>query len=169
MSEKKRRLEDWDGYLLKLVPQAAGIIAPVAEVKLITHGSMDEEGRLRHPSVWHSYSGMVAFFDFDEEGAGVRKPQEFWTDEPIVHCSLLEAFSSAWAHHYILHLREQAVWDMFRLQTLMMNLLMDARVGVGPFRMSDEARQTAQEIVADSLRWSVRQVEKLIERKSQTE
>jgi hypothetical protein len=158
----KRHSEDWDGDLLKLVPQAAEIIEPVADLKLITHGSADKEGRLSHPSTWNGYDGMLAFFDFDAALA-VSKPAVYWTAHPIVRCTALEAFCDAWMHHYVLHLRAEPVWNTFELQTLMMNLLMDARVRArgqaSEFQMSDEARREALSKVADSLRAAVRRVE----------
>jgi hypothetical protein len=160
----KRHSEDWDGDLLKIVPQAAEIIAPVADLKLITHGSADKEGRLSHPSTWNGDDGMLAFFDFDAALA-VSKPKSFWTGQPIVRCTALEAFCDAWMHHYVLHLRAEPVWNTFALRTLMMNLLMDARVRASDraseFQMSDEARQEALSKVAHSLRAAVRRVEDL--------
>src|SRR5262245_33468635 len=162
----KRITEDWDGDLLKVVPEAEGIIAPVADVNLITHGSADEQGRLRHPSTWNGYDGSLAYFDLDSAFA-VSKPEEFWTDQPIVRCSLLEAFCDAWTHHYILFIRGEPVWNAFELSRLMMNLLMDARLRAGgqasKFHMTDEARQEARNKVADSLRAAVSRVEFLRE------
>jgi hypothetical protein len=160
----KRISEDWDGDLLRVIPEAAEIIAPVAGVKLITHGSADEQGRLRHPSTWNDYQGPLAFFDFDAALA-VSKPVSFWTNEPIVRCTVLEAFCDAWMHHYVLHLRAEPVWNTFALRNLMMNLLMDARVRASnrasEFQMSDEARREALSKVADSLRAAVGQVDHL--------
>jgi hypothetical protein len=162
----KRISEDWDGDLLKLIPEAAKIIAPVADVKLITHGSADEEGRLRHPSTWNGHDGSLAYFDFDAAFA-VSKPQEFHTDQPIVRCSLLEAFCDAWMHHYILFIRGEPVWNTFELSRLMLNLVMDARIRAhnqdSPFHLSDEARQEARNKIAESLRAAVGRVGQLIE------
>jgi hypothetical protein len=162
----KRISEDWDGDLLKIVPEAAEIIEPVADLKLITHGSVGKEGRLSHPSTWNDYQGPLAFFDFDAALA-VSKPKEFWTNQPIVRCTALEAFCDAWSHHYVLHIRAEPVWNTFELRTLMMNLLMDARVRASnqasKFQLGDEARREALSKVAYSLRAAVRRVEFLIE------
>jgi hypothetical protein len=159
----KRISEDWDGDLLRVIPEAAEIIAPVAGVKLVTYGSADEQGRLRHPSTWNDYNGSLAFFDFDAEPPAVSKPEEFWTDSPIVRCTALEAFCDAWPHHYVLLLRQAPVWNTFELRTLIMNLIMDARVRAhnqaSPFLVSDEARQEARKKVVDSLRAAVGRVE----------
>jgi hypothetical protein len=163
----KRITEDWDGDLLKIIPQAAEIIAPVADVKLVTFGSVDDRGRLRHPSTWNGYDGSLAFFDFDAEPPTVSKPEEFHTEQPIVRCTALEAFCDAWMHHYVLFIRQKSVWDTFTLRNLMMNLVMDARFSArgqaNPLCMSDEARGDAQNVVADRLRDAVRRVEFLKE------
>jgi hypothetical protein len=156
----KRISEDWDGDLLKLIPQAEEIIARVADVKLFTRGSVDKEGRLSHPSVWNQYAGMVAFFDF--EGELESKPDMFWTDSPIVRCTALDAFADAWGHHYVLLLRGEPVWDTFKLQDTMMRLLYTAR-GVTKIGLDEEAKLKAQNEVADSLRGAVRRVEHLNE------
>jgi len=163
----KRISEDWDGDLLKIVPEAAEIIAPVAGVKLVTYGSVDDQARLRHPSTWNGYDGSLAFFDFDAEPPAVSKPEEFLTDQPIVRCTMLEAFCDAWMHHYVLLLRQAPVWSAFALRTLILNLIMDARFRArdqaSPFFMSDGARQETQNVVADGLRAAVRRVEHLKE------
>src|SRR5262245_48588835 len=109
----KRISEDWDGDLLKIIPEAGEIIAPVAGVKLITHGSADAEGRLSHPATWNIHGGMIAFFDFNAEPPAVSKPAAYWTEQPIVRCTALEAFCDAWMHHYDLWLRQAPVWNTF--------------------------------------------------------
>ena len=160
--------ENWDFDLLKLIPQAEAILAPVADAQLVTIGSADREGRLEHPSVWNHERGMVAFFGLLDgmgrsSGVNTWKPPIYSTEQPIVTCSALEAFADAWAHGYLLCVEHEMIWDAYKFRNLLMSLMYDAR-GYKGYALPEQLRREKQNRVAKNLRLAVGRLEDLIER-----
>ncbi len=123
----------FDGDLYALVPQAREVLAPLAEVKLWTHGH-ETDGKLNHPSVWNHDRGFVAFF-----GLAAQPPQPgfYYTGEPLVACTLEEAVRHLWAHGPVLlklcrddwprSARYTDLWDSGKVQGAFWKLLFLAR------------------------------------------
>lgn len=116
--------DNFDGDLFKLYPIAKNLIGNLGAVPLFTHGShWREENTLGHPAVWNGYNGMQAFFGFKTPA----KPPSFWTYNPIIACTFEQAVRDAWCHDYILFVEREKIWNAFELQTVMMDLVFDAR------------------------------------------
>lgn len=109
--------DDFDMDLLKVIPGVEELLGESASLSLYTHGHTTF-GRLNHPSVWNDYRGPVAFFGLHRNATtgllGV-KPPGYWTDEPIVECTFLEALRDCWPHTYRLVVEGAEVFDSFRL------------------------------------------------------
>lgn len=89
--------DNFDMDLPKIIPAARSLLEPYADMELVTHGS-ETHGRLNHPCVWNHALGSVAFF-----GRGhPHKPESFWTNRPLVRCTLWEAVRDAWVHDIVI-------------------------------------------------------------------
>lgn len=137
--------DSFDGDLFKLYPIAKNLIGNLGDVPLFTHGShWREEKTLGHPAVWNGYDGMQAFFGFKTPA----KPPSHWTDNPIIGCTFEQAVRDAWCHDYILFVEREKIWNAFELQTVMMDLLFDAR---GTHKLSAQAKEERLMLVDASL------------------
>lgn len=139
--------DDFDMDLYKVIPAAKEILAPVAAVELVTHGSLTD-GKLNHPACWNHQVGMIAFFGFDQPG----KPDAYWTDEPIVHCTFEEAIRDCWPHHYAIVLSDRVIWNSQSFRNRFMALMYHIR---GWRKLSEQAVEHCQAKVAESLRAAV--------------
>jgi hypothetical protein len=98
--------DDFDMDLPKVIPAARDALGDVAELSLVTHGHVTH-GRLNHPSVWNHSLGSVAFFG----RSSPMKPASYWTDDPLVPCTLWEAIRDVWSHDFVLLLEHNPVWN----------------------------------------------------------
>jgi hypothetical protein len=101
--------DDFDMDLAKVIPDAMQVIAPVANVKLVTHGKPDKEGKLNHPCVWNGFH-LMAFFGLDREPQPFFKPDMYWTSDPLICCTFEEAVRDCWPHQYAIMVNGQMVW-----------------------------------------------------------
>lgn len=99
--------DDFDMDLPKVIPAAMETIAPVADVKLWTHGGTTD-GRLNHPSVWPGLTSMLAFFSL-RPSEMLRAP--YVSTKPVVECTFAEAIRDCWCHHYAFTVDGLMVWD----------------------------------------------------------
>ncbi len=107
MTDPKFRSDDFDMDLPTIIPEARSLLGAYADLELVTHGH-ETHGRLNHPTVWNHEFGSVAFFGRGDP----HKPTSFWTDSPLVRCTLWEAIRDAWAHDVvILFERSNPIWD----------------------------------------------------------
>lgn len=115
--------DKFDMDLFKAIPLAADLLKPLEEVMLQTRGH-ETDGKLNRPSVWNTDFGTAAFFCFKPEG-GVNladpEPNGYWTNEPRVFCTAIEALRDCWPHHYALILSTEGrtklykIWDSQKL------------------------------------------------------
>jgi hypothetical protein len=116
--------DTFDLDLLKVIPGVEELLGDTADVTLYTHGhiaEMDQPDacRLISPTCWNTTRGFAAFFGFREP----RKPSAFWTDDPIVECTFLEALRDAWVHTYVLMVEQRTIIVMPRLALHFQRLL----------------------------------------------
>lgn len=98
--------DDFDMDLPKVIPDARDRLGKFAELELVTHGH-ETYGRLNHPSVWNHPLGSVSFF-----GRGSpHKPPEYWTNHPLVKCTLWEAVRDAWVHSNVILFESFPIWS----------------------------------------------------------
>lgn len=152
--------DDFDGDLFKLIPDARAILAPIAQVPLYTHGDTTGDA-INHPCVWNSYAGMTAYFGTDLENI---KPSAYYTDKPIVPCTVEQAIRDCWVHHFQIAIcrrqerpgrSELSYWSLLdgnRWQNAMMQLLMDAR---GAMPLEEHNARRLREMVLNMLRSAV--------------
>lgn len=114
--------DSFDMDLLKVIPNAREIIAPVADLELTTTGHLTH-GRLNHPCVWNHDLGLVAFFGFGDP----RRPEVFVTSAPVVRCTAMEAFRDAWAHSYVMLVEGRPIWDAGALWSGFQDIMWDLR------------------------------------------
>lgn len=122
--------DDFDMELYKVIPEAKEVLAPVADLRLMTTGRPDSNGKLNHPTVWNGANTMLAFFDVPPTGVDAlavglslkAAPAEYWTDDPTVICSMGEAVRDCWVHHYSILVPDSrarsgwlSLWDGLRL------------------------------------------------------
>jgi hypothetical protein len=155
----------WDGDLYRLVPEARAIVAPVAEVRLVTNGRM-ADGALSHPAVWHGDEGMLAWFARTNHepgwtGPGRVAPDVYWTDDPLVACTGEQAVRDCWGHHYAIILVPawRRIWDMTHQGWILMDLLSDAR---GIQRLDAGAIAGRRGLVIHSLEAAVARLQRLV-------
>lgn len=137
--------DNFDMDLFKAVPAAVEYLKPLENIQLETRGHTWKDGTLNHPACWNTDFGLAAFFRFKSASESASKvtantsgpqPEGFWTDEPLVSCTALEALRDCWAHHYTLVLsttndRFYPIWDAQRLYKEF-NLLMYHLRGIFP-------------------------------------
>jgi hypothetical protein len=148
--------DDFDTDLLKVIPDAAQVLAQV-DTPMWTYGGTSH-GRLNHPSVWQTHDGMTAYFGTDDSGHW--KPESFWTDRPLVQCTWAEVARDAWVHHYRIVVDWVVVWDATRFQSTFMRLMYDLR-GQTPLPDS-EADQLRGRVLA-SLIAATRDLQQLVQ------
>lgn len=99
--------DDFDMDLPKVIPEAKSRLGDLAGLELVTHGHTSH-GRLNHPDVWNHELGMIAFFG--RPGRHFKSGQ-YWTNAPLVHCTLWEAIRDVWSHDFVLLLEHNSVWN----------------------------------------------------------
>lgn len=113
--------DDFDADLLKVVPGADGALGPAASVQLQTYSRLTD-GKINHPSCWHTDAGIAAFFWTAPEG---RPPADYSTDDPPAECTFLEAVRDEWVHDCVICVNRHVVWQPLR--RLMERLMYDVR------------------------------------------
>src|SRR4051812_12912554 len=93
--------DTFDLDLLKAIPGVEELLGETADIPLFTHGHIagadqPDAFRLVHPACWHTTRGLAAFFGFKDPA----KPSAFYTSDPVVECTFLEALRDAWVHTY---------------------------------------------------------------------
>src|SRR5581483_9211618 len=89
--------DDFDMGLPKIFPDARRILGDLGDIKLITVGCADNDGRLNHPNVWNGDRAMLSFFGFKSPA----KPDLYVGSGNEVSCTAWEMFRDCWAHHYL--------------------------------------------------------------------
>ena len=98
MTDPKFWSDDFDMDLPKIIPEARSLLGAYADLELVTHGS-ETHGRLNHPTCWNHELGYVSYFG---RPGRIFKPNGYWTDSPIIRCTLWEAIRDAWAHDNVI-------------------------------------------------------------------
>lgn len=98
--------DDFDMDLPKVVPMARDALGAIGDLELHTYGHVTN-GKLNHPSVWNSNVGSVAFFG---RPGRVGKPASYYTNSPLVPCTLWEALRDAWCHDIVILFEGTPVW-----------------------------------------------------------
>lgn len=103
--------DNFDMDLLQLFPDLRSRLGPFADARVWTLGSVANDGcTFSHPSVWHGYTGIEAFFwaeqppDMKREGRWIRVDGGRTTDDPWCCLTVLQAIRDCWSHHYNLYL-----------------------------------------------------------------
>ena len=159
-------LSDFDMDLYNVLPEAQDMIAPVANVMLMTNGSL-RDGKLSHPSVWNGDKTMLAFFDFAPEIVMPQHriaPRPYSTSEPAIKCSFEETMRDCWIHDYAIYLQKGdrwgLIWDSFQLMRLFDTLMGHIR---GYNKREPEVIEHAKEAVLESIRVAVARFSAAIE------
>lgn len=116
--------DDFDMDLLKLFPDLPDRLGPVADTPMWTHGGTSH-GRLNHPSVWNGHECMVAFFGLVPGQTG--KPDEYYTTNPVVECTWLEALRDAWPHSLAIVVDGYVVWNTGGMWPTFSKIMYDLR------------------------------------------
>jgi hypothetical protein len=98
--------DDFDMDLPKVIPDARSRLGDLADFEMVTHGHTTH-GRLNHPSVWNHALGSVAFFGRHSP----MKPASYWTDHPLVRCTLWETIRDAWSHDFVVLFEHNPIWN----------------------------------------------------------
>ena len=119
MADRPMWCDDFDMDLPKVVPGARAVFGELGDVILWTH-STTTHGVINCPSGWHDQEGIVSFFGFRDPA----KPASYWTNAPVVQCTVWEAIRDLWVHNHVLILEGQAVWNAYSIvenfETIMM-------------------------------------------------
>jgi hypothetical protein len=116
--------DDFDGDLFRLLPEAEGMLAPVAGMPLWTYANTTH-GRLNHPSAWHTRVGLAAFASSTQ--ARDPKPGHFYTQDLIVECTVEEMVRDLFVHQCALVVDSRHVFQFDRWTRDYFTLLYDAR------------------------------------------
>jgi hypothetical protein len=98
--------DDFDMDLPRVITDARDRLGEHADLELVTHGH-ETYGRLNHPAVWNHPLGSVSFFGRGDP----HKPAEYWTNDPLVRCTLWEAVRDAWSHSNVILFESFPVWN----------------------------------------------------------
>ena len=118
--------DDFDADLPKVVPDAAGMLGELSNLRLFTYATKYGD-TLNHPSTWNDTLGSIAFFGFDDP----CKPEQYYTSHEIVECSLWEAVRDGWVHSLAILIERRPVWDaqiLSRDFELLMQVTRDERL-----------------------------------------
>lgn len=137
--------DTFDLDLLKVIPGVEELLGETADVPLFTHGHRTDDGLLAHPTCWNTTRGLAAFFGFKYPA----KPSAFYTSDPIVECTFLEALRDAWVHTYVLMVEQRTIFVMPRLQLHFERLLSHHR-GWTP-RLEPQVLEAHHRTVRDQL------------------
>jgi hypothetical protein len=148
--------EDFDADLPKVVPDALDLLAPVTNVVLRTH-STPTNGRINCPSSWWTDFGLTAFFA--TPGWGDPAPAGYWTNEPVVECSVEDIIRDEWIHGSVVVVNGRFVW---RPPNQLMEWLMFDLRGWTP--LESERRAEIQEHVRASLRAAVERLRFVVQK-----
>lgn len=140
--------DDFDGDLYRLIPEAEELIAPLSKIYLSTHGKAYPDGRLQSPAVWNHPRGFIAFFGI----AGTGKPEQFWTNDPIIRCSAEDAIRICFVSSYMIHCFGFVVFDGFSTRNEFNDLLFDQR---GIFPIAQARRLAIKTHILKQLAYSV--------------
>lgn len=101
--------DDFDMDLLKVLPETPSLIQPARNVVLLVNAHTTHD-TLNHPACFNTYEGLAAFFEVDTTNGmdlalmsatgGSVAPAGYYTRDPIVRCTAMEAFRDWWPHHY---------------------------------------------------------------------
>jgi hypothetical protein len=135
--------DDFDMDLPKVIPGARNILGSLADTTVWTYGHLTD-GKLNHPTVWNDAIGMVAYFGFRNP----CKPEGCWTRDPLVRCTLWEAFRDLWVHGCVMVLEGRPVLDTHALWPQFQELMGDLR---GWRTLSPSARSWQRRVVRRAL------------------
>lgn len=108
--------DDFDADLYRVVPEAEAVLKPVKDIRLMTNGIPDENGKLNLPSVWNDKRGVWAFFvkaDDAISSSAKIAPDPYLTDSPVIICTLEEAIRDCWPHQYAIRIpspTKEPIW-----------------------------------------------------------
>lgn len=117
------QLDNFDGDLYNLIPEARDLLEPIAHITFLTHGSADRDGNLSHPSVWNHALGMIAFFGISSP----QKPDYFHTLDPVIKCPADYALRSAFVQNYAIMFRQILLYNGSFINNDYFDLLFHAR------------------------------------------
>ncbi len=108
--------DDFDMDLLKLFPDIAKDMGPVAHAKLWVLGSLSTDNVFSHPTVWNGYDGMESLF-WAEQPPDLLRDEHGWltmeggltTNSPMCCITVMEAIRDCWVHDYNIHLEGRVV------------------------------------------------------------
>jgi len=132
--------DNFDMDLPTVIPGALGALSDLADVELFTHGASASIGALNHPTVWNGDKTMLAFFGFRNPS----KPEFYYAGDPIVRCTVWEAFRDAWPNSYCMIVEGEPVWDTFALRGDFQHLLYHVR-GI---RYSDNPKRAERRVLS---------------------
>lgn len=95
----------FDMDLLKVIPEAADILAPVANIVLEVAGRPDKNGKLNHPTVWNGDRAMVGFACLKGAVGDIVWWPPFYSDDGVRHtvnATLMELARDIWAHNCLI-------------------------------------------------------------------
>lgn len=147
--------DDFDMDLLKVLPEAEQLLAPLAGIRLYTtcHPTY---GRVNLPCSWNDRVNFCCFVGFiaEEDGLPAEGPQPlgYVTDAPVVEATAEELFRDLWSHQmrWVQMLtphsspgwpRSVEIWNSGQLASTFTDLMYDLRNWC---RMRDEPRRRAR-------------------------
>ena len=146
--------DDFDADLLKVVPRAADILAPVADVPLWTYGKTDANGQLVHPSVWNGYRSMLAFFSSSAEQDPRPSDHYYVGNDLLIRCTFEQAVRDCWVHSYALIVNGRVILDTtHQFYELFSPLMYDVR---GWTELGEQQRRSIRRRVRNRLVDAVR-------------
>ncbi len=160
--------DDFDCDLPKVVPEAMPIVAQIPDSVILRTHSHLTDGKLNHPSCWHTDLGVTAFFTL---AGGYTGPSLGWsfgsiappgyvTDSPIVACTFTEAVRDLWVHDLAMVVDGVLVWDAQKMWSAAFEPLM-YHVRGWHTRTDAEAAEYRRRTCA-SLEVAVRRMQQLI-------
>lgn len=118
-----------DFDLPKLIPRAWEIIAPIADVMLVTEGG-ETDGNLNHPAVWNGERTMLSFFGFKDTARPA--PYTRGATSNVVTATAWDVFRDAWPHGYLIKVEQYSVWDTYDLASIALYPLLYEKRGIRP-------------------------------------
>jgi len=144
--------DDFDMDLPKVFPDALRLLGDLADVEITTCGiPCARTGRLNHPTVWNTCDGCAAFFGFGNPGRDTGFYFSGYGATEIT-CTAWEAFRDCWAHHFLMIVDRQSIWNSHALCDAFDAIMFNQR-GWGKTRMTvPEARRKVMKSYAAAVR-----------------
>lgn len=138
--------DNFDMDLPKVIPGALEALGDLANVELVTTGSITD-GKLNHPCCWNGDTSILTFFGFKNSARPSGYVAGGMSKE--VRCTFWEAIRDAWPHHYLIQVERAFIWDTMALTTDFEAIMFHIR---GWRTMRQAGLANAQRRVLDSLK-----------------